>query len=193
MKAKYGRFVVGALLMAASAARAQDLGAPMLLVAAPGTQGAYSRTALLVVPSAGGHAGFILNRARDVKLAAVLPGNPLSAKVVEPVRFGGPLGSKALYAITRRDPGEGAKRIFGDVFMASGAATIERIVEEMPQDARFFAGVVVWLPDELEAQIASGEWIVTAPDAALVFGNDLDAMWSGLVTRLGRTALKQLP
>ena len=191
MKANRGRFIVGGLLLvAACAVRAHDLGAPMLLIAAPGTQGAYSRTALLVVPSAGGHAGFILNRARDVKLAAVLPGNPLSAKVVEPVRFGGPLGSKALYAMTRRDPGEGAKRIFGDVFMASGAATIERIVEEMPQDARFFAGVVVWLPDELEAQIASGEWLVTAPDTAVVFGRDLDAMWGRLVARLGRTALK---
>jgi putative AlgH/UPF0301 family transcriptional regulator len=190
MKAKHGRFIAGGLLLvAACGVRAHDLGAPMLLVAAPGTQGLYSRTALLVVPSTGGHAGFILNRARDVKLAAVLPGNPLSVKVVEPVRFGGPLGSKAVYAMTRRDPGEGAKRIFGDVFMTSGAAAIDRIVEEMPQDARFFAGVVVWLPDELEAQIASGEWIVTRPDAALVFGNDLDAMWGELVARVGATAL----
>jgi putative AlgH/UPF0301 family transcriptional regulator len=191
MKAKHVRLILATLLLVAvHAAPAQDLGAPMLLVAAPGTQGAYSRTALLVLPSAGGHAGFILNRARDVKLAAVLPGNPLSAKVVEPVRFGGPLGSKALYAMTRRDPGEGAKRIFGDVFMTSGTATIDRIVEQMPQDARFFAGVVVWLPDELEAQIAAGEWIVAPPDASLVFASDLDAMWGGLVASLGRTALK---
>lgn len=191
MKARHARFIVGALLLAtACTARAQDLGAPMLLVAAPGTQGAYSRTALLVVSSAGGHAGFILNRVRDVKLAAVLPGNPLSANVIEPVRFGGPLGSKALIAMTRRDPGEGAKRIFGDVFMTSGAATIDRIVEEMPQDARFFAGVVVWFPDELEAQIAAGEWIVARPDAALVFSRDLEAMWGELVASLGRTALK---
>lgn len=191
MKAGHLGFIVGALLLAAAgAARSQELGAPMLLVAAPGTQGAYSRIALLAVPSAGGHAGFILNRARDVKLAALLPDNPLSAKVVEPVRFGGPLGSSALYAMTRRDPGEGAKRIFGDVFISSGAATIERIVGEMPQDARFFAGLVAWLPDELEAQIAAGEWIVTRPDAALVFGNDLDAMWGDLVARLGKTALK---
>jgi putative AlgH/UPF0301 family transcriptional regulator len=191
MKANHGRFIVGGLLLvAACAVRAHDLGAPMLLVAAPGTQGAYSRTALLVVPTAGGHAGFILNRARDVKLATVLPGNPLSAKVVEPVRFGGPLGSKAVYVMTRRDPGEGAKRIFGDVFMASGTETIDRIVEQMPRDARFFAGLVAWLPDELEAQIASGEWIVTQPDAALVFARDLDAMWGDLVSRLGKTALK---
>jgi putative AlgH/UPF0301 family transcriptional regulator len=191
MKAKHGRFIAGGLLLvAACAARAHDLGAPMLLVAAPGTQGAYSRTALVVVPATGGHTGFIINRPSDVQLATVLPGNPLTAKVTAPMRFGGPLGSKAAYAMVRRDPGEGAKRLFGDVYMTSGEGAMNRIVERMPQDARFFTGMVVWLPGELEAQIESGEWIVTRPDAALVFGNDLDAMWGDLVARLGRTALK---
>src|SRR5258708_16077336 len=72
-----------------------------------------------------------------------------------------PLGTKAVYALVRRDPGDGAKRLFGDVFMTSGAKTLERIVEQMPEDARFFAGLVVWLPQELEAQIEAGEWLAT--------------------------------
>jgi putative AlgH/UPF0301 family transcriptional regulator len=187
MKANHSRFIVGGLLLAvACAARAQDFGASMLLVAAPGAQGAYSRTALLVVPGGGGHAGFILNRSSDVKLAAVLPGNPLAAKVAAPVSFGGPLGSKVVYAMVRSDPGEGAKRIFGDVFMTTGARTLDRIVEQMPEEARFFAGMVVWLPGELESQIESGEWIVTRPDASLVFHRDPAAMWGELVARLGK-------
>ncbi len=191
MKANHGRFVAaGLLLIAACAARAQDFGAPMLLVAVPGTQGAYSRTALVVVPGTGGHAGFILNRASDVKLAAVLPRDPRSAKLAAPVRFGGPLGSKVVYAIVRHDPGEGAKRLFGDVFMTTGAKTLDRIVEQRPQEARFFAGMVIWLPGELEAQIESGEWMVTRPDAAMVFHRDPDAMWGELVARLSKTALK---
>jgi putative transcriptional regulator len=191
MKANHRRFIVSGLLMvAACAARAQDLGAPMLLVAAPGTQGAYSRTALLVVPGSGGHVGFILNRPSDVTLASVLPDSPLSAKVAAPVRFGGPLGSKAVYAMVRHDPGVGAKRLFGDVFMTSGAQTIDRILEQTPEDARFFAGLVVWLPEELERQIESGEWIVTQPDASMVFHSNPDAMWGELVARLGKTALK---
>src|SRR6185503_2951332 len=99
MEANQGRFIAaGLLLIAACAVRAQDFGAPMLLVAAPGTQGAYSRTALVVVPKSGGHVGFILNRSRDVKLASVLPDSPLSAKAAAPVRFGGPLGTRVVYA-----------------------------------------------------------------------------------------------
>jgi len=177
-------------LIAACAARAQDFGAPMLLVAAPGVQGAYSRTALVVVPGTGGHAGFILNRSRDAKLASVLPGDPLSATSSAPVRFGGPLGSKVVFAMVRHDPGEGAKRLFGDVFMTTGAKTLERIVEQAPQDARFFAGMVVWLPGELESEIESGDWIVTYPDAAMVFHRDPEAMWGELIGREGKTALK---
>jgi putative transcriptional regulator len=191
MKKNRSRFIGAALLFAAAcAARAQDFGAPMLLVAAPGVQGGYSRTAMLVVPGIGGHAGFILNRPSGVKLASILPDHPRSAQVTVPVRFGGPLGSKALYAMTRRDPGEGAKRLFGNVFVASGASAVDRIVEQMPRDARFFTGMAIWLPGELERQIDAGEWIVTYPDASLVFHPDPQAMWGELVARLGRTALK---
>jgi putative transcriptional regulator len=187
MKANHGRFIVaGLLLVAACTARAQDLGVPILLVAAPGTQGAYSRTVLLVVLGTDGHAGFILNRPSDVKLASVLPGNPLAAKAAIPVRFGGPLGSKAVYAMVRHDPGEGAKRLFGDIYMTSGASTMERIVEQTPQDARFFAGMAVWLPGNLEDEIESGEWLVAHPDESLVFNADLDAMWDELVARVGK-------
>lgn len=187
MKANHGRFIVGGLLLiVVCAARAHDLGAPMLLVAAPGAQGAFSRTALLVVPGAGGHVGFILNRASDIQLASVLPANPRSANVAAPVRFGGPLGSKVVYAMVRRDPGEGAKRIFGDVFMTTGAKTLERIVEQAPEEARFFVGMAVWLPEELESQIEAGEWIVMRPDASMVFNSSLDTMWDELTARPGK-------
>jgi putative AlgH/UPF0301 family transcriptional regulator len=191
MKANQAGFIVaGLLLVAACAARAQDLGAPLLLVAAPGTQGAYSRTVLVAVPVGSAYAGVILNRTSDVKLASVLPANPLSAKIIDPVRFGGSLGSKLIYAMVRRDPGHGAKRLFGDVFMTTGASTLDHVVEQMPEDARFFSGMVVWLPGELEREIESGEWLVTSPDAGMVFHRNPDAMWGELLARLGKTALK---
>jgi putative AlgH/UPF0301 family transcriptional regulator len=159
----------------------------MLLIAAPGTQGAYSRTALIVVPASGGHGGVILNRPRDVKLAAVLSSNPQAAKIAAPVSYGGPLGSKLVYAMVRRDPGEGAKQLMNGIYMTTGAETIDRIVERMPDEARFFTGMVIWLPGELEAQIEAGEWIVTQPDASMVFHRNPGALWGELVARFGET------
>jgi putative AlgH/UPF0301 family transcriptional regulator len=74
-----------ALLFISSVAHAQDLERPLLLVASPALQGAYSRTTLLVFPMRGQHAGFILNRSTDVKLASVFPEHAPSAKCADAI------------------------------------------------------------------------------------------------------------
>jgi putative AlgH/UPF0301 family transcriptional regulator len=166
------------LLVAAWGVRAQD--APRLLFAAPGTQGANAGAVLIALPAGGGHAGLILNRSRDLKLAEVLPGNPQAAKVVSPVGFGGTLGRKIVFALTPRDPGEGARQLAHGVYMATGSEAVDRIVERMPDEARFFTGMMVWLPGELDAQIDAGEWIVAQPDSSTIFQRNAEAMWSEL-------------
>lgn len=174
------------LAAAACAARAQDPGKPLLLVAAPGMQGLYSRTALLVVPLRGQHFGFILNRATGVKLASLFPGHAPSAKVADPVHFGGPERADAIFAVVPRDPGEPSLRLFGEVFVTAHAPMVDRIIEQTPNDARYFAGFVGWRPGELAAEIEAGWWYVADPDAALVFSKDAGAMWDELVKRFGR-------
>ena len=173
------------LLLAAAAARAQDLGKPLLLVASPELRGLYSRTALLVVPMDGQHVGFILNRATDVKLATLFPEHAPSAKVADPVYFGGPELLEAIFAVVRRDPGESAVHLFGDLFVSSNARTVDRIIEQTPNDARYFAGFVGWLPGELAKEIEAGYWYAADPDAALLFRKDTGAMWDELIERLG--------
>ena len=85
-------FLVGLLAAGAiGAAAAQNLDRPLLLVAVPELQGPYNHTALLVMSAGEGlHFGFILNRATGVKLSTLFPEHAPSAKVVDPVYFGGP-------------------------------------------------------------------------------------------------------
>lgn len=173
------------LLLAACVARAEDLQKPLLLVASPELQGAYSHTALLVFPIRGQHAGFILNRSTDVKLASVFPDHPPSAKVADPIYFGGPEMTDALFAVVRRNPGEASLRLSGELFVTADAETLDRVIEQTPNDARYFAGFVGWQPDELAKEIEAGFWYVATPDAALVFNKDTGAMWEELVERLG--------
>jgi putative transcriptional regulator len=173
------------LLFAACAARAEDLGRPLLLVASPALQGAYSRTALLVFPMRGQHAGFILNRSTDVKLASVFPEHAPSAKVADPIYFGGPEMVDSLFALVRKDPGSGSVRVLGDLFVTAEAETLDRIIEETPNDARYFAGFVGWRPGELAKEIEAGYWYVDDLDAAQVFRKDPATMWEELVERLG--------
>jgi len=172
-------------LFAGAAAHAQDLERPLLLVASPALQGAYSRTALLVFPLRGQHAGFILNRSTDVKLATVFPEHAPSAKVLDPIYFGGPEMMESLFALVRRDPGSGAVRVQGDLYVTAEAETVDRIIEETPNEARYFAGFVGWRPGELAKEIESGYWYVEDFDVSQAFRTDTSKMWEELVERLG--------
>jgi putative transcriptional regulator len=174
------------LVLGAGASDAQDLAKPVLLVAKPELQGPYSHTALLVVPIDGRHIGFILNRATEVTLGSLFPEHAPSAKVADPVYFGGPERVNAIFAIVARDPGAPSVRLFGDLHVTAQAEVVDRIIEQTPNDARYFAGFVGWVPGELAAEIEAGWWYVADPDAGLVFSDDTGAMWETLLKRLGK-------
>ena len=172
-------------LGAVGAAAAQDLERPLLLVAAPDLQGAYSHTALVVVPSGGGqHVGFILNKATSVKMATLFPDHLPSAKVLDPVYFGGPEMAGSIFAIVRRDPGASSLRLFGDLFVTANANAVDRIIESTPNDARYFAGFVGWQPEELANELAAGYWYAIEPEAELAFRRDTEPLWDELIKRL---------
>ena len=174
-----------------SAARARDADKPLLLVASPTLQGPYQQTTLLAVPLDGKHIGFILNRATDVKLSNLFPNHAPSATVADPVYIGGPEMIESLFAAVRRNPGGQSLRLSGDLFVTGKADAINRIIEQTPNDARYFAGFVGWMPGELETEIERGLWYVAEPDSALVFRRDTSGMWQELVKRLGKNPRPQ--
>jgi putative transcriptional regulator len=180
------------LLLGASIARAQDLDKPVLLVATPDLQGPYAHTALIVVPLGDRHFGFILNRATKLTLAKLYPEHAPSAKVVDPVYAGGPEVPNALFAVTRRDPGQPSMPFFGSLYVTGHAGVIDRIIEETPNEARYFAGFVGWLPEELAAEIEAGYWYVAEADESLVFRADPSSLWEELVGRFGGEARAEL-
>jgi len=177
--------VAGLILMSACVARAQDLAKPMVLVASPDLEGPYSHTALIVVPKGDQHIGFILNRATEARLATLFPEHAPSAKVTDPLFYGGPEAAGSVFALLRRDPGQPSIHLFGDLFVTANGKNIDRIIEQTPNDARYFAGFVGWRPGELEKEIESGYWYVDTFDAAQAFRNDAGTMWEELVKRLG--------
>jgi len=172
-------------LLCAATTQAQPVSKPLLLVASPALQGPYQQTALIAVPAGDRHLGFILNRATDVKLATLFPDHAPSAKVADPVYFGGPEMANALFVVVRSNPGADAVRLFGELFVVSSAPAVDRIIEQTPNDARYFAGFVAWQPGELAKEIEAGYWRVTDTDAELLFRHDTDSLWRELIERLG--------
>ena len=175
MRTNLSLLVAGLILMSACVARAQDLAKPMLLVASPDLAGPYSHTALIVVPMGDKHIGFILNRATEARLATLFPEHAPSAKVADPLFYGGPEAAGAVFALLRRDPGQPSIRLFDDLFVTANGRNIDRIIEQTPNDARYFAGFVGWTAGELAKEIEAGYWYVSDPDAALVFRKNTDA------------------
>ncbi|HYD55486.1 MAG TPA: YqgE/AlgH family protein [Burkholderiales bacterium] len=189
MKALLAAIFSTLLLIATGTVPAQELQKPLLLVAKPMLRGPYSHTALLVVPMGDKHIGFILNRSTGRAMAQVFPEHPPSKNVVDPIYFGGPEASDALFALVRRNPGEAALHLFDDLYMTANGRSIDRIIEETPNEARYFAGFVGWMPRELASEIERGFWYVAEPDAAEVFRKDAgEAMWEDLARRLGKDA-----
>lgn len=177
--------VASMLLLAVGAVRAQDLGKPVMLVAVPALQGLYRETTLVAVPVAGSHIGFILNRASAYKLNTLFPAHEPSAKVIDPVYFGGPEMSEAIFAVVRGDPGAKALHFFGELFVVSSAEAVDRIIEQTPNDARYFAGFVGWRPGELAKEIEAGYWYTAEPDESLFFRSDTRDLWKELLERFG--------
>lgn len=157
----------------------------VFLVAAPAFRDPeYRHTVLIAAPTAsGGHVGVIINRPTRRSLASLFPEHEPSKKVVEPVFFGGPFSTTALVAVVRSDasPGQGSLMMMSNLYLAINVNTIDRIIEERPNDARYYVGYVGWRPGELRREIDRGLWHVMNPDVGTIFCKDTDSIWEELV------------
>jgi putative transcriptional regulator len=178
--------LLAACLAAASfQALAEESGKPLLLVASPSLEGPYEHTTVIAVPVEDKHVGFILNRATNVRLSTLFPDHPAAKKVTRPVYLGGPEMFDSLFVVVRRDPGGQSLQLAEDLFVTGKADIINRIIEQTPNDARYFVGFVGWTEGELADEIERGLWIVDKADAGVVFRSDTRGMWEELVKRPG--------
>ena len=180
----------GALFSGALAAQPQD--EAFLLVAHPAFRDMEYRQAVLIaapVPS-GGHVGFIINRPTRRSLGSLFPEHEPSKKVVDPLFLGGTVDMNLVFALVERHGGkkDDSIRIAPDLFLAYETKTVDRIIESESEHARFFLGLVVWRPGQLEDELDRGLWYVEQPEAKLVMRRKTDDMWEELVRRLEERA-----
>jgi len=177
------------LMVSATAARAQQDDA-ILLVAHPAFRDLeYRQTVLLAAPAPnGGHVGVIINRPTRRSLGSLFPEHEPSKKVVEPVYYGGPFSRGALVALVRTDhtPGSGSVLLMRNLYMTFRANTIDHVIETTPNEARYFVGYVGWRPGELKSEIDRGLWSVLDADVDMVFRKDTEGLWEELLQQTRR-------
>ena len=137
------------------------------------------------------HIGFIVNKPTTMTLGKLFPQHLPSQKVVDPVYLGGPMGPEVIFAMVkgRESPGGRSLQLTPGLYVAFDSAVVDRIIESQPQDARFFAGMVLWQPGELAEEVKRGLWFVLDPQPDLVLQRKTtDGLWEDLVGRAERKA-----
>jgi putative transcriptional regulator len=176
--------LLGLFVVLTGAAHAADLSQAVILVASGRLDGSpFEQTVILAAPlPQGGHVGFIVNRPTSVKLETLLPEQASTHDVVDPVYAGGPALSSAVFAVTRKAPENSGSvlSLMPGLVVAFDGQTVDRIIETMPNDARYFVGLMIWAPDELDEQIDQGAWEVRAADVDTVLPSSASGLWMSL-------------
>ncbi len=172
-------------LASATAATPEE---PMLLVAKRSFEDpVYGSTIVLARPvQGGGHVGFIVNKPTKLNLAELFPEHEPSKKVADPLFLGGTVDMNLVFALveTHGSRKDGAIPIAPDLFLAYETKAVDRIIESESDHARFFLGMVVWRPGQLDDELDRGLWFVDEPEAKLVLRRKTDGLWEELVRRL---------
>jgi len=181
---------LASFLLIGSAIAKDRIDQPVILVATPELRDQlYSASVLIVTPIGNGqHIGFIINHPTPVKLSEMFPDHAPSRKVTEPIFLGGPENVEALFALVQR-PGRastGRIALASNLYLEVEREKVDGVIENEHGKARFFAGVVVWRPGELAAEIQNDYWYVQAADADLVLRKSTTGMWEELVKRIKR-------
>jgi putative transcriptional regulator len=154
----------------------------------------WLQTVLLAAPLPhGGHVGLILNRPTGATLGNLFPEHAASQKIADSVYFGGPFSSETLVALVsaERSPGQGSFAIASGLFLAVNGQTIDRVIEQRPDAARYYVGVVLWRPGELQAELAKGLWSVHEVQSN-VLRRSTEGLWRDL-TAAARGLRAQTP
>jgi putative transcriptional regulator len=180
------RALAACLFLALSAAAfAQSQDEAVLLIAHPAFRDLeYRQTVLIAAPvPSGGHVGVILNRPTRRSLGSLFPDHEPSKKVAEPVYYGGPFSRGALVALVKADhaPGAGSVLLMKNLYLAFRANTIDEVIENTPNEARYFVGYVGWRPGELRTEIDRGLWSVHNADVGTIFRKDTEGLWEELL------------
>ena len=180
-----------ALISPAIAADGDDA---VVLVAAPALRDPDYRQAVVVaVPIEGNrHLGVIVNRPTRRTLSSLFPEHEPSKKVVEPVYFGGPMSRGAVVAVvkTEKDLGRGSISLTKEMLLAMTVNIVDKVIEETPNNARYYVGYIVWRPGELRLEIDRKLWHVVNADTHIIFRKETNGLWEEMM-RLARAVTAQ--
>lgn len=146
----------------------------------------FRETVILLLEYAeSGALGVVINRPTDVKLTALLPEIEELHGRADLVFLGGPVARDRMILLVRASSApEESARVLDGVFITSSLEVL-REMSRAPGEERFrtYVGYAGWGPRQLDAEIARGDWNVTAAEPVSLFEKDPGAVWPELNER----------
>ncbi len=165
------------------------IGEAKILVASRLLRGHYEKRVLLVKSFLDGRSvGVILNIPLKQTLADFFPNHAPSLKARNRIFLGGPANQKFVFAVVRRkeNPGDGSLRLSDEIFLAAKANVVDKLIEDESANTKFFAGLVIWKPGELEIEIRDRMWHQLKAKPEIIFKGDSSEMWEELMKSIER-------
>jgi putative transcriptional regulator len=152
----------------------QDLGDPN-----------FFRTVVLMLDyTEKGAMGVVINRATPVPVHELFPKAPQLEGRDEKVYLGGPVEPERVLLIVRQaDPPPGLTHVAGDLYTGLDVETLSKLLADglKPERVRAYAGYAGWGPGQLDREIETGSWIVTAGAPEQVFDPNPESLWRKLL------------
>jgi putative transcriptional regulator len=180
------------LLLAASPAAipAEDAANSIFLVARRGLPDPNFREAVVLVtkPQVGAPIGVIINRPLEQRLSEIFTEFETLKKRKDVLYFGGPVKPDGFVFLVRarERPARGMSVLKG-IYFTGDIELIEKLLKRKnpTEGLRVFAGYSGWAPEQLQREIARGDWHILPASAETVFRTDPSKVWEELIKRAG--------
>jgi putative transcriptional regulator len=172
----------------AQSTNTRDLAAGKLLVASRDLGDPnFAETVVVLVRHDGDDVvGLIVNRRTKVPISRALEDLKGAKGRADPVYAGGPVGRTGVLALVRSQARmQEAERVFGEVYLITTAATLEKTMaaEAQPDTFHVYVGYAGWTARQLAAEVELGAWYIFSGDVSIVFAANPESVWSRLIKR----------
>ncbi len=158
----------------------------------------FSETVIFLVDyGPAGALGLVINRPTKVTLSMAFPEIEGLKRRNDVLFFGGPVRTDQMFMIVRSpDKPEDSYHVFNDVYVSGSKALLQGMIDKGNRGRRFrvFAGYSGWAAQQLDREVARGDWYVLPADAENIFEKEPSGIWPELFrkgsakwVRLGRS------
>lgn len=144
----------------------------------------FNHSVVLLTDYGEGHtAGLIINRELPHTVRELVN----EIKVDDPIFFGGPVLTEAVFLLHSFDSCPEASELLPDVYVGYNPVLLAIIENNAIPNLKhkFLLGYAGWSPGQLENEIRHKMWVVAPASHALVFNTPADQLWGRVVERLG--------